>query len=552
MEQSQSYKKSLSASVGAGMGSLLNGSGKTYFILEHKVSSKYHKAGEAQQIIVDQIELGRAAECAVRFDDSFSTVSRRHAAIVRDGDNWKLIQLSKTNTTLLNGKPVQNEWYLQNGDEIQLSINGPKLGFIIPSGEKATVGSIGLSRRLSLFSQQALRPYKRGISVLSCLLVLIIIAAIGGVAYFGYQLKVQLSDNEITQQELDRLQQELADRNNHDAELIKAIKGANIKIDSLEQTLDKADEPKISLPQHTNTPQQQNETAQSGKDKFQAQADTQQDEFAENQAENIAEDSIEEITEDTLNTEDTDTPQQIDVQENSIERIKANVYFVVIRKIECIYEGEVKVKKDVGFGTGYLLSDGRFVTARHVVEPWSYFKDQDDPMFVYNVMMNRGAKVICYLDAYSPGGKVISFTSEQAVIDRSSDVKEAFGESKFTIGNDAKDWAYYQTNETDGLKYNNHLSETLPERAKLTIYGYPLGYGAKNKKSLSPIYSEAVVAAKGLQMGYILTTAATFEHGNSGGPVFATADNGELIAVGLVSGGAGRSTGLVIPISSVK
>lgn len=130
------YKATLSGSIGAGMGSVFNPGGRKYFILEHKVSSKYHRAGEAQEIIVDQIEIGRDSHCQVRFDDSFSTVSRHHAAIVKDGDNWKLVQISKTNTTLLNGRPVQTEWYLQNGDEIQLSVNGPKLGFIVPTGRR--------------------------------------------------------------------------------------------------------------------------------------------------------------------------------------------------------------------------------------------------------------------------------------------------------------------------------------------------------------------------------------------------------------------------------
>ena len=106
------YRATLSGSLGAGMSSVFNPGGRKYYILEHKVSSRYHRAGEAQEIIVDQIELGRDSRCQVRFDDSFSTVSRRHAAIVRDGDNWKLVQISKTNTTFLNGHPVQTEWYL--------------------------------------------------------------------------------------------------------------------------------------------------------------------------------------------------------------------------------------------------------------------------------------------------------------------------------------------------------------------------------------------------------------------------------------------------------
>ena len=172
MAQATSYKRSLAGSVGAGMKSVIGDKGRRFYILEHKVSSKFHKAGESQKIIVDEIEMGRDPRCQVRFDEQFNTVSRRHAAIVRDGDNWKLVQLSKTNSTYLNGHKVENEWYLQNGDEIQLSINGPKLGFIAPAGDKGLVKSIGMTARLSLFRQQALRPYKTAVSILAACLIL--------------------------------------------------------------------------------------------------------------------------------------------------------------------------------------------------------------------------------------------------------------------------------------------------------------------------------------------------------------------------------------------
>ena len=79
-----------------------------------------------------------------------------------------------------------------------------------------------------------------------------------------------------------------------------------------------------------------------------------------------------------------------------------------------------------------------------------------------------------------------------------------------------------------------------------------MGLGANSPSDVHPIYSEASVASNGLEQGLILTTATSFEHGNSGGPVFATTDDGELIVVGLVSAGAGRSTGFVVPISAVK
>ena len=94
------------------MKSLIGGSGRRYYVLEHKVASAYHKAGESQRIIVDQIELGRDPKCQVRFDESFKTVSRRHAAIVKEGDGWKLVQISQTNSTLLNGKFGEQHHYI--------------------------------------------------------------------------------------------------------------------------------------------------------------------------------------------------------------------------------------------------------------------------------------------------------------------------------------------------------------------------------------------------------------------------------------------------------
>lgn len=227
------YKNTLSGSVGAGMGSLFNPSGRKYYILEHKVSSKYHKAGEAQEIIIDNIELGRDSHCQVRFDEKFQTVSRHHARIVKDGDMWKLVQLSKTNSTFLNGRPINTEWYLQSGDEIQLSVNGPKLGFIIPTGNKSTVGSIGLTRRLSLFRQQALRPYKTALSVLSSVLILAVVG-LGSWNYFqGEEFDRQMAE---AQELIKKSEEKLALLRQKNTELEKKIGDAAVeqaRLDSL-------------------------------------------------------------------------------------------------------------------------------------------------------------------------------------------------------------------------------------------------------------------------------------------------------------------------------
>ena len=183
MKKTQAYKRTLAGSVGAGMGALVNGAGRTFYILEFKTTTQYHKAGDSEKVIVDQIELGRDSKCQIRFDDGCETVSRKHAAIVREGEGWKLISLSKTNSTFVNGQPINGEQMLNTGDEIRLSSKGPIIGFIAPQGAKGLVKSIAMTERLKLFQKQALKPYKTGIAILSVVLVL----AIAGLSAYIYK-----------------------------------------------------------------------------------------------------------------------------------------------------------------------------------------------------------------------------------------------------------------------------------------------------------------------------------------------------------------------------
>ena len=196
------------------MGAIFNASGRSYYILEHKTESKYHHAGESQKIIVDQIELGRDSSCQVRFDESFETVSRRHAAIVKEGNDYKLIPLSQTNTTLINGQVVTGEWHLTSGDEIRLSSKGPLLGFIVPQGEQSLVKSIGFTERLNLFRKQALRPYKTALWILAIVLIL---AVAGLVTWNVLQGQKFEKDLELKQQQIElqrrRLYPDLYDAN---------------------------------------------------------------------------------------------------------------------------------------------------------------------------------------------------------------------------------------------------------------------------------------------------------------------------------------------------
>lgn len=505
-EATISYRRNFTGSIGAGMGALFTPGGKTYYILEHKVSSRYHKIGENQVIIVDQIELGRDSHCQVRFDESFRTVSRRHAAIVREGDNWKLIQISKTNTTLLNGRPIKTEWYLQNGDEIQLSINGPKLGFIVPLGKNSTIRTLGLTKRLSLFKQQALRPYKNAILILTCFLLLL---AFGG----GYKLY---------------------DFNNQNKKLNAAIAESYKEQQKLAIINDSIAKDVVEKGQIITNMQKQMAQFEKGINGLVSSASSNAKVNSTNNSE--------------------------------LKSCDNNVFFIQALGFEIsLPSGEqYEIKCGGGdrqlpgwTGTGFLLSDGRFVTARHVVEAW-YYPQQgnsvDEKMLMLNAIANNGGTVVAYFGAVSSSGVQFTFKSSQCIIDRGND--EEFhtesGDRLVIASSGGYDFATINTGKAGGLPFDSQASNCLERGTKLTILGFPLGLGANSINDINPIYGSGIVAADGLQKGVIVTTDTNFEQGNSGAPVFYNAQNGQLTVIGVVSAYAGRSTGFIVPISAIK
>lgn len=494
-EKTIQYKRTIKGSVGAGVGSLLGAKGRRYYILEHKEASKYHKAGESQKIIIDQVELGRSAACQVRFDESFSTVSRRHAAIVKEGNGWKLVQLSTTNTTFLNGRPVETEWYLQNGDEIQLSVDGPKLGFIVPAGKQSLVSSIKMTERLELFRKQALRPYKTAICILCA--VLLILSA-GG----GYKLYDLHCENLAQEQRL-----QLAEENH------KKLKAEN---DTLQERVKESTVVIGELRKKVGT-------------------------LAKNGG---------------IRGKVTPVPQP------PVEKLRVaapHVFFVRGIGYEVIDVDGTRQEIGCGdkvpgwSGTGFLLADGKFVTARHVVEPWAFIDEEDEFLLLLNAIANSGGKVVAHMVAKSSTGAEFRFTTSQFVKNSSHDKTHDLGDGmKLSQANlDWTDYAYVRTGQTEGLSYDPKLSRSLQMGMKLHVLGFPLSLGASGK-GVKSLYSTADVAQDGVyDNGYILTTATGFEHGNSGGPVFVE-EAGKMTVVGIVSAGAGRSTGCVIPISVVQ
>ena len=497
---SKQYKRSLRGSVGAGVNALVGGNGRRYFILEHRDASKYHQAGESQKIIIDQIELGRDANCQVRFDETFETVSRRHAAIIREEDRWKLVQLSTTNTTFLNGRPIEKEWYLQNGDEIQLAVDGPRLGFIVPEGKQGLVSSIKLSERLTLFRKQALKPYKRAIAAIIAAVVIL-----SGVAAYNFHEQgttIAKQGEQIGEQ------------------------GAQIKGLLASNELQKKEIEKRNLKWIEDSTRMQHQINQKPKV--------------------IVVDPEKDLLE-------------------GINKIKSSVYAV----ITSVYISSESETQKVGQtqGTGFLMEDGRFVTARHCVEPWLFDTGNLQLAYALSNSSEGLIRVYAVILAVNNKGDQIKLSNSDFRVDRSGDKVidvpyELNGESvnlkgglgfsnNASLGND---WAYAHTSQRGSIKDGKGIATSLRAGTSAHLLGFPQGLGIGDGKTIvDPIYNRLTITRDGLNEYRCIMLNQGVDHGNSGGPVFVQQGK-DLLVIGVVSRGDIQSElyNHIVPMSNFK
>jgi pSer/pThr/pTyr-binding forkhead associated (FHA) protein len=85
------------------------------------------RAGETYVLRAESVSIGRHPDAAIFLDDV--TVSRNHAVIVRDGDQYTLVDEGSLNGTYVNRRRTDRT-VLADGDELQ--IGKYKLTFIIP------------------------------------------------------------------------------------------------------------------------------------------------------------------------------------------------------------------------------------------------------------------------------------------------------------------------------------------------------------------------------------------------------------------------------------
>ncbi len=508
--KTEKITNSLSKSVGAGMKALVGGSGRTYFVLRHLTTTAYHKAGQEQEIIIDHIELGRDPKCQIRFDESQRTVSGRHAAIMREGTNWVIKHIpSAKNPTLVNNRPVANQWFLNNGDQIQLSLEGPKMGFIVPAN--SAVSSLPLSRRLSLFRHQALRPYKQAIAGLAAILVL----SVSSLSFWLYRT------NEANK----KLSSEMVSVSKQATETKNALSKTQSELDKTKKEL------KSKINQLTKMPRS-----------VAAPPPPPPSNSGESNGTTIAQAAV---------------PTASGGQ--SLQDLSPGVYLIATTKVTVQIDGETKDVEMFWNGTGFLLNDGRFVTARHVVEPWFFWNNSDDDInkanIILNIIANNGGSVKAQFVAIAPNGTKINFSSDDFNLTRETDIdKETeygeYGKIHLKQARVASDWATNKTGKAGPIEADRDLSRSLKMQTDLHILGYPLSLGIE-ANGITPIYGTCTVSKDGAANGLITIGKRNFEHGNSGGPVFALRE-GKYVAIGIVSSGVGDQAGFVIPIASAK
>ena len=90
--------------------------------------------GEIQEFSEPVISIGRHPSCHVHFPKDLTIISRKHAAIIREGNRFKLTDQS-TNGTFVNGKGVKNA-YLKDGDILTFAKGGPKVSFLTKMMER--------------------------------------------------------------------------------------------------------------------------------------------------------------------------------------------------------------------------------------------------------------------------------------------------------------------------------------------------------------------------------------------------------------------------------
>lgn len=455
---------------------VLRGGDVPAYTLEYLTPGKRKKEGEFETVVLSYIEIGRAGNCYIKFGDDYPTVSRKHAAIERKGDEYVLIHTSGTNPTFINGEIVTAEESLKNGDEIQFSMEGPKLRFNITASGTA---NMGFTRKISLVTKQAIRPYRR--LAITLLIIIIIIAGIGGWLIYNQNRQLQhvRSDLEISEQ-------------NRKQDSIKAAEEFSARSKEFAGVMSKNRELASVIKEQNERMDQQSEQIQS-------------------LAEMVNAPSVGKLL---------------------YDKYRDDLYFIELLSIDAIMpDGSQRRIHKNWSGTSFLSCDGKLITTRSLIQGWRYSMDEISTWI--NIAELNNGEVKATFRATS-SNNWFEFSYSDVVYDDSSDElitqKQVTGRGrkkqeieilfKYATERDS-DWAYINTSKVSKVNFDNTASTTLTAGDELHILSFSPDEGKLRQNDIKPTYSKVTVSQDGLsENGLIPITDHSFESNISGAPVF--------------------------------
>lgn len=478
---------------------ILSGQDVPIYTLEHLTPTKNHSQGSFEKIVIPYIELGRNSKCAVSFGEDFPTVSRRHAAITREGKEVKIKNLSSNNPLLLNGRPVNREFFLSSGDEIQLSLEGPRLRYNTTASGTA---KMGFTNKMNLVIQQAIKPYK----TLAISLFALFIVSTGGLGYGIHELFGESENLKVISH---AQAQELAKINQENIGLAEKIKKDSLNV---KERLDKVNAENASIKR--------------------------ENEIKLNALRAQMTDVIDSLSK--LNP-----PEDFSIYIKDVQKYVLAVYWIssklTMQGTEIL---NVSPPDPTCMCTGFLLNDGKFVTARHCIDIHTSKVRRDGSILIdeFDFLANSGGDLTITFKAKSFDGSIdFTFTNKDMIQDSSKDelvevsLKGVNGSTRVGIYHNGTDYTYKQVNTQGGLNFDGPASKSLETATKLHVLGYPDGTTFRQDGDMRPDYNMGIVRRTGLTEGVIRGIQGAERVGNSGGPVF-TLKNGQPVIVGIVTG----------------
>jgi hypothetical protein len=244
-----------------------------------------------------------------------------------------------------------------------------------------------------------------------------------------------------------------------------------------------------------------------------------------------------------LNSLKNDIEEKAETVITDKERYNDAVYYIKANNIEVysvpgnrlLVDFNVEDGRKFHGGTGFMLEDGRFVTAHRVIEPWLYYDtsayDQNGKLWTYKeireAISSDTYRVVAHFTAYSPSGMNFQFRNTDFVTGASS---------YLTTEND---WASMAKRDQllaiKGLPFDSKLSLNPEGGCPVTIIGYPLQYGFKSSQDITPRYLPNNINVTGLNIdGVIELSSRRYQDGNDGAPVLVN-KNGNWVVVGILS-----------------